>query len=565
MRTAKELYPQTALVYRCEVERCPACGSRLVSCSYHSGRKTVQTLSVAMRVAYQPKRCPDATCQGYGTVWKSAAWQQLAPLECSYGYDVIAQIGWQRQSYRETFGCIHEQLSKTVQISKSQVRHLYTYRYLPLIACHERVHWEELRALAAKQGLLLTLDGLAPAGGEPQLWLVRELRSGLTLRSGWMSEQSQIAFEHFLQPIVEQELQVPLVLSDKQRGLVPAIKAVFPKAKHAYCQSHYLRNLAEPLAAADEGLKVSFRKGVRQAIGEQIRREQVENQGVLTVTGLIPSPVAEPPAPTITPELTEQQAVAQEREAIVTAFQRRIRYLLTLKGRPPLRLAGLEMIERLNEVADCLDILLAHAAEPRLEHLLQGLRQALQDVMPHYQDLRQEADWLLHITDLLDPAGWPPRSGAEVRQQLCDFLAQIRQQSQEDPGHLAFAEHLIKTTHSYESGLFHTYDVADLPRTNNDRESEFRDLNRRLLTTTGQRGATKQLIQRSGAWELIPRPGSFAETVQAISQVDNLDFQHERHRVRTHRSRFNMHGRSAKQSQKLLRYLLERWLCLHPD
>jgi hypothetical protein len=36
--------------------------------------------------------------------------------------------------------------------------------------------------------LIIALDGLAPEGGEPQLWFIRELTSGLTLRSGWLSQ-----------------------------------------------------------------------------------------------------------------------------------------------------------------------------------------------------------------------------------------------------------------------------------------------------------------------------------------------------------------------------------------
>ena len=59
-----------------------------------------------------------------------------------------------------------------------------------------------------------------------------------------------------------------------------------------------------------------------------------------------------------------------------------------------------------------------------------------------------------------------------------------------------------------------------MPRTNNDRESEFRDLTRRLLSTTGQVGAAKRIVLREGAWELIPGPGSLFETTQVISQVD---------------------------------------------
>ena len=42
---------------------------------------------------------------------------------------------------------------------------------------------EHLTEVSQQQGLLLSLDGLAPEGGEAQLWLVREMRTNSTLRS----------------------------------------------------------------------------------------------------------------------------------------------------------------------------------------------------------------------------------------------------------------------------------------------------------------------------------------------------------------------------------------------
>jgi transposase-like protein len=45
------------------------------------------------------------------------------------------------------------------------------------------------------------------------------------------------------------------VLSDKQTGLVPAVATVVPHSRHQFCQAHYLRHLAEPLAEADAAFK----------------------------------------------------------------------------------------------------------------------------------------------------------------------------------------------------------------------------------------------------------------------------------------------------------------------
>jgi hypothetical protein len=255
---------------------------------YTSGRKTVQTMNGVVRIAQRPKRCDNPGCATRQVTRYSAQWWQIAPVSCTYGYDVIAQIGWQRQVDHQVFGEIHSELRKRIQISETQVRVVYHQRYLPLLACHERQQWDRLQAMALQGGLILGLDGLAPEGGEPQLWIVRELQSGLILRSGWMSQQDQSAFVHFLQPIADMGLAILAVMSDKQRGLVPAIAEVFPQSKHAFCQIHYLNNAVAPLTEADEAMKVGLRQTVRAAVGPLIRQEKEEAQGVLTVTGVLP-------------------------------------------------------------------------------------------------------------------------------------------------------------------------------------------------------------------------------------------------------------------------------------
>ncbi len=558
MRTHRRLYAKVPIVYTCELERCPSCSGSLER-AYVSGTKTVQTLTEVLTLAQCTKRCADVQCGGHQSTWKSAEWQQIAPCHSTYGYDVIAQIGWQRQTHHETFGMIHADLIARLRISESQVRYLYHHQYLPLLACHEREHFERLTRVAERSGLILSLDGLAPEGGEPQLWVIRELQTQLTLRSGWLSQQDQTTFVNFLQPIRDLGLHVVALVSDKQRGLVPAVAEVFPNAHHGFCQLHYLKNAGAPVAEADETMKITLRQGVREAVGGLIRQEQTEKAGVLTVTGLVPSPVqvenhSEPPSP--------QEHIAQSQETLVQDLLRRVRYLLTLKGRPPFRLAGLEMFERLTEVAACLDTLIQHHAEPRLVRLRQGLCGALQVVGQDYADLRQAANWLTHIADLLDPEGKPVRTGSEVRQELWTYLDSLQSERPDSLRLHAFYQTIAQTTRNYDAGLFDCYDVPDLPRTNNDRESEFRELNRRLLRTTGQKGLVRRLLQREGAWELIPRPGSFQETIKALARVKHAQLQQERERVRIHRNRFRLHTRSVKQSRLQLKQLEQRWLAL---
>jgi hypothetical protein len=570
MRTPKNFERTLPTIYRCELETCPRCQQPLSEAHYVNGRKTVQTMTHVLTIGYRPKVCINPECPGRTQAWPSAGWQRVAPKYGTYGYDVIAQIGWDRQQGQARFETIQTQLAPRVDISEAQVRYLYHFKYLPLLACHERQHVVELKRLSESTGLLLSLDGLMPIGGEPQLWVVRELQTGWTLRSGWLNRQDEAAFVEFLQPIANLGLRVTALMSDKQAALVSAAALVFPHAQHGFCQVHYFKNAAEPVADADEAMKKTLRQAVRDEIGAVLRPKSPENTGVLTVTGLLPSPVVAPKAAVPTPDETEtpsgpstaSTSTAAARESMVEDVLQRVRYLLTLKGRPPFRLAGVEMFERLQEVQRCVEQLIRHDPEPRLVKVCAGLRRALQAVRRDYTPLRQAADWLAQIADILDPDGKPSRSGAEVQAEWQKFLDQIDTESQATPPLQGFAEKIIKVSTSYAPGLFYTYDVPGLPRTNNDRESEFRNVTRRLLSTTGQVGAAKRLVLREGAWELIPSPGSLPETLQAISQVDYNEFLQEQQRVFIHRRRFRLHTRSAKQSDAQLQQLAKRWKAL---
>ena len=561
MRTPSGLYRTRTTVYKCELDYCPQCGQELEEVNYWNGLKTVQTMSEVKTIAYRPKCCPRDTC--LPTKWGSANWQRIAPKYSTFGYDVIAEIGWQRQKSRMDFGRVHTELSRAIHISESQVRYLYHQNYLPLLACHERQHLSELEALAHRSGLLLGLDGLMPEGGEPQLWIVRELQSGWTLRSGWMTRQDETAFVEFLQPIADLKLPIKAVISDKQCGLLLGIKVVFKNTLHGFCQVHYLDNAAEPIASADEQMKIELRQSVRSEVGELIRHkslcsEQGTENNQPVVTGIVPSPVPVVDSTQLEPE----KAVKQEQEKIVQELLGRVRYLLTLKGRPPFRLAGIEMFTRLQELVSCLQVLVKHQSEPRLLKLLTGLQKAIATTLPQYLELSQAATWLVDLADILDPDGKPPRTGQQVQVEWQACLKKIETQEHLSPRLQEFSTKIHKVSRSYAPGLFHTYDVPGLPRTNNGRETDFRKLRHRLLSTTGQIGATKRLLLREGAWELIPGPASLPDTIAAISNVQQDQFLQERQRVRIHRTPFRLHTRSARLAETQLKKLTRQWASL---
>lgn len=613
MKTPKQLYPRERIIYHPEVSTCLVCGGPLRLRNTLLWDKTVQTLEGVFSVASRPACCADPACMGASMRLRSAAGQQLALPRQTYGYDVLARIGWLRQTRCATYAEIHAELRPQVQLSEAQVRSLYQHTFLPLLACHHRQQAERLNQVAEHHGgLVLALDGLAPEGGEPQLWLLHELLSGVVLRSGWLSRQDQAAFEGFLLPLRALDWPIRAVLSDKQRGLLPAIASVLSDVPHQLCQSHYLRNLAEPLASADSALTVVLRQAVRQELGPLLLRDQPPEPtvaGVLSMTGLLaPSPLVTeaapaPPAPpradgempaatrmvsglsvgaeaTPSPEDTPSAPLpaadpaavvpdertdpgARSAAALVTQLLRRTRYLLTLKGRPPLRLAGIELVAELEELIARGQRWLAHRDDPQLAHLVRGLADALRQVAPSAAVLRVGAAWLAQLSAILEPAAGTSPTAAQVAQQLQAYLDQLDPEVS-DPLLSDFQRHLRKVSRSYWPGLFHCYDHPDIPRTNNGLESHFRDTQRRLFRTTGQKGRTRRILHRSGAWELLGHPPSEAASLEAVRQIAPTDLADERQRLRQHQERFRLHTRSPRQTRAQLDRLEQEWLALPP-
>jgi hypothetical protein len=75
-------------------------------------------------------------------------------------------------------------------------------------------------------------------------------------------------------------------------------------------------------------------------------------------------------------------------------------------------------------------------------------------------------------------------------------------------------DHFVEITEHFAPGLFHCYDVPDLPRTNNDLEHCFGITRAHERRATGRRGAVPGLVVR-GSVRLVAALVSIREDLQA--------------------------------------------------
>jgi hypothetical protein len=180
------------------------------------------------------------------------------------------------------------------------------------------------------------------------------------------------------------------------------------------------------------------------------------------------------------------------------------------------------------------------------------------------QTLQQGAAWLRDIAYIVAPPARQAVRGAQGAGQRRVYLDTGLQWPKVTRTFEAFGRHLDKVSRSYWPGLFHCYKVPGLPRTNNALESRFRATRRRLLRTTGQKGLTQRMLQRHGAWELLPPPPTEAQGLEAVGHTPPEELEQERQRCAAHRQRFRLQRRSLKQTQAQFDQLRQQWSTLQP-
>ena len=251
------------LTFICELESCPKCGRRLssVGSTAHSA-KTIQTLDGEFYVVAYSRVCRTPGCDANGTHFHAGGHLRVSPPYSTYGLDVIAFVGIQRERKHKQFIEIEELLNERgVQINDSSVGRLHRL-FLALIEGTWRKRQERLAA-AAKQhgGLILMADGLSPDGAGPQLYVLWEVFSGTPISGMLIDQANEAHLTDWLtgcRALID-GLPVLALLSDKEKALVSALRAVWNTAPHQLCQMHFMQNLSEPVHLADQSLRGTLR------------------------------------------------------------------------------------------------------------------------------------------------------------------------------------------------------------------------------------------------------------------------------------------------------------------
>ena len=154
-------------------------------------------------------------------------------------------------------------------------------------------------------------------------------------------------------------------------------------------------------------------------------------------------------------------------------------------------------------------------------HLRQILSKALQRTEALWPPIKRAYELVYQAAHIL--ANHEQQTGTQVREAYQSWIKHMQEQ-QVSLGTLSAAiDHFVEKTANFAPGLFHCYDVPDLPRTNNDLEHCFGVARAHERRATGRRGAIPGVVVR-GSVRLMAVVVTKHEDLQA-SDLQPSDYQ----------------------------------------
>jgi hypothetical protein len=241
---------------------CGACGGSLWVCEH--SHWFVQRLDGPHCLVRQNKWCHRETCERFHIIERVPHDVRFALPGWQYGFDVVLEIGERHLARGEALRAITRDLNaRAVPLSQRHTSEVF--RGYVSLAKAARGDDATLRGrLQAQGGVLLMADGVQFDANSPVLYIVWDAISGEPL----FGERKPFKGAADLVPLLERvkSMGVPVIgaVSDKEKGLLPAMQEVFPDVPHQVCQFHFLKNCA--LGLSDD------LKELGQGVGERAER-----------------------------------------------------------------------------------------------------------------------------------------------------------------------------------------------------------------------------------------------------------------------------------------------------
>lgn len=190
---------------------------------------------------------------------------------------------------------------------------------------------------------------------------------------------------------------------------------------------------------------------------------------------------------------------------------------------------------------------------------------ALTALRPHYAEqyarLKHQRDWIIELDrcfEACDKLGHP-RTAQQVKQEVTKFLERLTREATERSDEAAIVAHIVKAVRHRWWGLFTCYRIPNVPSSNNDLETFFKDLKHHQRRITGRKAVREFILRYGPVAAFIDYAESFDGLLARLRQVRFEDFVHARQAHQKVETRLKMLHRFRHHPDEFYRDLETRW------
>ena len=186
-------------------------------------------------------------CKNDQSVFRSEALRNLVPYRCTFGFDVIVEVGTALFiDCRNNEEIIKTLAAKNIEISASEISYLGR-KYIVYLALAHRENQSQLRKLIVRKGgYVLHADGTCE-NDSPNLFCALDGISELILDSIKIPSEKKESLVPFFRRIRENYGLPVALVHDMSRAIIAAIEEVFPTVADFICHFHFLRDIGKDL------------------------------------------------------------------------------------------------------------------------------------------------------------------------------------------------------------------------------------------------------------------------------------------------------------------------------
>lgn len=258
-------------VFTAQDGTCDVCGRAL--CVTQRRGRFVERLDGLHVLTMRDTGCPRENCEGRRVMYRPPEELAFALKKDTLGLDVVVEIGERRLRDHLSFAQIHVLLRDRVPIAERTVADVFE-RFLALTRCRAGDTSAVRRRLRKQGGMIVLIDGVQFDEHSPVLYVLEDVMSHTMLFAERREVRSAEGLKGLLERLKAMDVPILAFVTDREKGLVPAIRKVFPDVPHQFCQLHFLKRCAAPL----DGPLVTLGKEVARAAEKlrAIRRELVQ-------------------------------------------------------------------------------------------------------------------------------------------------------------------------------------------------------------------------------------------------------------------------------------------------